>query len=65
MTAVNDYPMPFLMPVDRAARTIRRGLEHNRPRIAFPWQTATLAWFIGMLSPSIVDPILARLPKKG
>jgi short-subunit dehydrogenase len=65
MTAVNDYPMPFLMPVERAARIIRRGLERDRPRIAFPWQTASLAWFIGMLSPSIVDPILARLPKKG
>jgi NADP-dependent 3-hydroxy acid dehydrogenase YdfG len=65
MTDINDYPMPFLMPVERAARIIRRGLEGNRARIAFPWQTATLAWFIGMLSPAIVDPVLARLPKKG
>ena len=65
MTDVNDFPMPFLMPVERAARIVRRGLEADKARIAFPWQTAFLAWFIGMLSPTIVDPLLMRLPKKG
>jgi len=65
MTDANDFPMPFLMPVARAARIARRGLEADKARIAFPWQTAFLAWFIGMLSPTIVDPLLARLPKKG
>jgi hypothetical protein len=52
------------MEGDRAARIIRRGLEANRPRIAFPWPMACLAWFIGILSPSLIDPILNRLPKK-
>jgi NADP-dependent 3-hydroxy acid dehydrogenase YdfG len=65
MTDANNFPMPFLMPVSRAARIVRRGLEADRARIAFPWQTAFLGWFIGMLSPAIVDPLLARLPKKG
>ncbi len=65
MTDANDFPMPFLMPVARAARIVRRGLEADRARIAFPWQTAFLAWFVGMLTPAIVDPLLARLPKKG
>jgi short-subunit dehydrogenase len=65
MTDANDFPMPFLMPATRAAQIVRRGLEANRARIAFPWQTAFLAWFIGMLSPALVDPLLARLPKKG
>ncbi len=65
MTDANDFPMPFLMPASRAARIVRRGLEADKARIAFPWQTAFLAWFIGMLSPAIVDPVLARLPKKG
>jgi short-subunit dehydrogenase len=65
MTDANNFPMPFLMPVSRAARIVRRGLEGDRARIAFPWQTALLAWSIGMLSPAIVDPLLARLPKKG
>jgi len=64
MTDANDFPMPFLMPAARAARIVRRGLQKDRARIAFPWQTAFLAWFVGMLSPAIVDPALARLPKK-
>jgi short-subunit dehydrogenase len=65
MTAVNDFPMPFLMTAERAASIVKRGLEANRGRIAFPFPTAFVAWFIGMLSPAITDPILARLPKKG
>lgn len=65
MTAVNDFPMPFLMPAEKAAAIVKRGLEANRARIAFPFPTAFMAWFIGMLSPAITDPILARLPKKG
>jgi short-subunit dehydrogenase len=64
MTDANDFAMPLLMPVDRAARIICDGLARNRPRIAFPWPTALVAWLIGTLSPSLTDPILARLPKK-
>ena len=65
MTDANHFPMPFLMPAERAAAIVRRGLEHNRARIAFPWQTAFLAWLLGALSPAVVDPLLMRLPKKG
>lgn len=64
MTDINDFPMPFLMPVDRAAAIIARGLARNRPRIAFPWPTATVAWLIGALSPAITDSLLSKMPKK-
>jgi short-subunit dehydrogenase len=64
MTDANDFPMPFLMPADRAAEIIRRGLAANRARIAFPFPTAFLAWLMGALSPVIADPILRTLPKK-
>ncbi len=64
MTAVNDFPMPFLMSAERAARIIRRGLKRNRARIAFPWPTYATAWLLGLLSPGLTDPILARLPRK-
>jgi short-subunit dehydrogenase len=36
ITQKNRFPMPFLMDADRAARIIRRGLERNKSRIAFP-----------------------------
>ena len=64
MTDVNDFPMPFLMSADRAAEIIRSGLARNRARIAFPWPTAMVAWFVAALSPAILDPLLRRLPKK-
>jgi short-subunit dehydrogenase len=64
MTDVNDFPMPFLMPAEKAARIIQRGLAANRGRIAFPFPTAFLAWAMAALSPMIADPLLRRLPKK-
>jgi short-subunit dehydrogenase len=64
MTDVNDFPMPFLMSAERAAEIIRKGLAADRARIAFPWQTSLLAWFVGMVSPTIMDPLMRRLPKK-
>lgn len=36
MTAVNDFPMPFLMPVDDAAQRVLRGLERKAYEITFP-----------------------------
>jgi short-subunit dehydrogenase len=64
MTDANDFPMPFLMPAEKAAAIIQRGLAANRARIAFPFPTAFVAWLFGALSPAIADPILRTLPKK-
>jgi len=64
MTAVNHFPMPMLMPAERAAEIIRRGLARGRSRIPFPWPIYALAWLIGALPPALVDPLLSHLPKK-
>ena len=64
MTDANDFPMPFFMSAEKAAEIIRRGLARDRARIAFPWQTALIAWALGMASPAITDPLLRKLPKK-
>jgi short-subunit dehydrogenase len=64
MTDANDFPMPFLMSAERAARIIRDGLARNRARIAFPWPMTMIAWLLGMLHPALTDPLLMRLPKK-
>lgn len=64
ITAVNRFPMPFLMDADRAARIVRRGLERNRGRIAFPFATHVGAWLAGALPPALTDRLLARLPHK-
>jgi len=64
MTDANSFFMPFLMPPEKAAGIIARGLARNKARIAFPFPTALMAWFLGTLSPAVTDPLLTRLPKK-
>jgi short-subunit dehydrogenase len=44
MTANAPFPMPFLMTSARASSIIRRGLERNRARIAFPIGTKAAVW---------------------
>ena len=42
MTEVNDFPMPFIIDVDRAAREIADGIEAGRVEIVFPRRMAAL-----------------------
>lgn len=56
MTAVNKFPMPFLMEADEAARRISRALARRKKVYNFPWQTALLMKLAGWLP----DWILAR-----
>ncbi len=64
MTDKNPYPMPLIMDAAKAARIIRRGLERNKARIAFPWPMYFLAWLLGVLPPGWTEPLLKRVPKK-
>jgi NAD(P)-dependent dehydrogenase (short-subunit alcohol dehydrogenase family) len=64
MTARNQFYMPLLVPVDRAAGIIKRGLAREQARIAFPWPVYFGAWLLGLLAPALTDPILRHLPKK-
>ena len=64
MTAINEFPMPFLMSAERAARLMKRGIDANRARIAFPWPMVTAAWLMAALPPGLTDEVLKRLPKK-
>jgi short-subunit dehydrogenase len=65
MTEVNRFWMPLLMPAERAAAIIKRGLARNRARIAFPWRLYAVTRLIAALPPALIDPLLARLPRKG
>jgi short-subunit dehydrogenase len=64
MTAQNKFPMPMLMPTERAVAIIQRGLARNRARIAFPFPLYAAAWLAGLLPPGLTDPLFRRLPKK-
>ena len=42
MTAVNEFPMPFIIEADEAARAIADGIERRRTEIVFPLRMAAL-----------------------
>jgi short-subunit dehydrogenase len=44
ITADAPFPMPFMMSSERASRIIRRGLAHDKARIAFPFGTKAAVW---------------------
>ncbi len=64
MTDVNNFKMPFLMTAEKAANIIRRGLDQNRGRIAFPFPMYFIVWLLSILPPVMTDWILIRAPKK-
>lgn len=64
ITDRNRFPMPFLMDAHRAASIIKRGLERNRGRIAFPLPTYLMAWSVAMLPAALADALLAHTPAK-
>ena len=64
MTEHNPFPMPMLMPAEEAARIIKRRLARRPARLAFPFPMFAGAWFLSLLPPWLVDPLLAALPDK-
>ncbi len=64
MTAKNDFPMPLLMPAEKAARIILDGLARDRARIAFPWPMYAAVRLLAALPTALLDPFLRRLPRK-
>jgi len=63
MTAVNAFPMPFIMEADKAARIIRRGLARDKARIAFPWPMYVAVWLLNTLPPAWTDPLVRQVPR--
>jgi short-subunit dehydrogenase len=64
ITDANKFYMPFFMKGPKAAEIIKRGLAHNKPRIAFPFPMYAAIWLTSVLPMAIIDPIMNRLPKK-
>ena len=42
LTAKNDHPMPFLMPLDEASKLICDGFATGGFEITFPWQLSRI-----------------------
>jgi short-subunit dehydrogenase len=59
----DHYPegdLPFLVPVDEAARTMRKAIEQRKKRCVFPWQMDLLSKVINVLPSGLVDMLVQR-----
>lgn len=64
MTAVNPYPMPFLLSADEAARRIARAIGAGRRYAVVPWQMALAARLLRLLPDPLFDALFARAGRK-
>ncbi|MEI7430115.1 MAG: SDR family oxidoreductase, partial [Betaproteobacteria bacterium] len=64
MTAINPYRMPFLLPVDEAARRFARAIDRGVSYTVIPWQMGIVAKLLRLLPNALYDRLLANAPRK-
>lgn len=64
MTAVNPYPMPFLLQADVAAAAAARAISEQRRYITLPWQMGLVAKGLRGLPRPLYDRLFYRAPRK-
>lgn len=64
MTAVNRYPMPFLLAADEAAPRFARAIEGGTSYTVIPWQMGVVAKLLRLLPNPLFDAIFARTGRK-
>lgn len=64
MTAVNDYPMPFLMPAEQAAWRFARAIERGTSYTVIPWQMGVIGKLLRLLPNALFDRVFSRAGRK-
>jgi len=64
MTAINPYPMPFLLPATEAARRFARAIERGCSYAVIPWQMGIVAKGLRLLPNWLYDRLFANAPRK-
>lgn len=64
MTAVNNYPMPFLLDADEAARRMLRVIDRGARRAVVPWQMGVIAALMRRMPDAVYDRLAARAGRK-
>ena len=64
LTDKNHFPMPLIMPVERAIHIIMRNLEKKKARIAFPFSLYALLHVLAFLPVTARDFLLQRISAK-
>lgn len=64
MTDINQYPMPFLMAPDLAAKKFARAIENKKRFVVIPWQMGVLARLMSFLPAFLWDYMMKHAPRK-
>ncbi|MGV7208435.1 SDR family oxidoreductase [Oxalobacteraceae bacterium A2-2] len=64
MTRHNPYPMPFLMPAERFAKTALRTIAAGSSYAVIPWQMGVVAKLLRLLPNAVYDFAFAKAPHK-
>ena len=64
MTAVNPYPMPFMLEADEAARRIARAIERQTAFSVIPWQMGLVGYALRLMPRRLYDRLFANAPHK-
>lgn len=64
MTAVNPYPMPFILEVDVAAEKMARLIAHGRRYAILPWPMAVIGRLMRWLPALLWDQLARQAPRK-
>ncbi len=64
MTDINDYPMPFLMEVDVAAKKFVQAIANKKRFVIIPWQMGVVAKLMRLIPPFLWDFLAKSAPHK-
>ena len=64
MTAMNPYPMPFMLEVDEAARRMARAIEWQTPFAVIPWQMGLIGRVLTWMPRWLYDSLFSKAPHK-
>ena len=64
MTAINPYPMPFLLPAAEAARRFAKAIGQGKSYVVIPWQMGIVAKILRLLPNWLYDRLFANAPRK-
>lgn len=64
MTAVNPYPMPFLMPAPEAARRFAVAISAGTSYTVIPWPMGVVAKLLRLLPNWLYDRLFVAAPRK-
>lgn len=64
LTDKNDFDMPFIVPVEEAAKAIAKGLESDKFEIAFPTPFVLILKALRMLPYWVYFPLVGRRTRK-